>query len=74
MWRHLGTLEEIEMALENLIQFTCFNERKQQIDVYLNPEFIVSATPTDHPELGKVLVIDTIKGTFVASIAARPQA
>lgn len=59
-------------TFEDFTAFNCFGEDRKQRVVYLNPEHVVSVTPTQHPELGEVLIIDTVKGTFVAA-AQKPQ-
>lgn len=50
----------------NYIQLVCINEQKQDITVYINPTYIVSATPLNHLEFGDVVIFQTINGTFIA--------
>ena len=59
-------------TFNDFLPFNCFGEDKKQRAVYLNPDYVVSATHTQHPELGEVLIIDTTRGTFVAA-AQKPQ-
>ena len=52
-------------VFEVLIPCKCINEKEQEIVVYINPTYIVSASPRTHEKFGDIIILDTIRSTFM---------